>query len=65
MTLAPPARPTASYLLRVLKVVQTRRVVHFELQDLSTGRCHRFRSLTSLRRFLARASAEEGAETLL
>jgi hypothetical protein len=47
------ARPLSSFLLRVTEQRSERINLHYELQELRSGRLHRFASLAALARFIA------------
>jgi hypothetical protein len=53
------ARPLSSFLLRVTEQRSERVDLRYELQELRTGRLHRFASLAALARFI---SARQRAE---
>jgi hypothetical protein len=54
------ARPLSSFLLRVTEQRSERIELRYELQELRSGRLHRFASLAALARFIAaRQRAEQ------
>jgi hypothetical protein len=53
-------RPLSSFLLRVTEQRWERSELHYELQELRSGRLHRFVSLAALARYIAvRQRAEQ------